>query len=414
MRRIRVAAYFLILALLPVAAAAQGSGAILIVNANLIDGVSAEPMRGAHVLIRNGRIESVALGKAEAPAGVTVIDLQGRWLLPGLMDGHVHITDQRAARLALASGVTTARSMGVSHFVDVGLRELHRAGDGSIPDFIAAGYHIRPNLAAEFALQRPDLRHLLSDLRGEENLRRVVRAMVERKVDVIKILATERAGLPDTDPRKRTFTESEMAAIVDEARKAGITVAAHAHGEEGAAAAVRAGVKTIEHGTYLSDATLQLMAQRGTCLDPTIATVADLVEPGGDYDNALLSIRGTTMLPRVRETTQHALKLGVMVVAGTDTGYGPNSARRMGHEVMELIALGMPPMQAIQSATSTAAVCYGIEKRTGAIQAGLEADLIVVERDPRSYPADLLDVLLVINDGQVAINRLPLQAGTPR
>jgi imidazolonepropionase-like amidohydrolase len=298
--------------------------------------------------------------------------------------------------------------MGVSHFVDVGLRELHRAGDYSIPDFLAAGYHVRPNVAAELALQRPDLRALLSNVRGEENVRRVVRAMLERKVDVIKILATERAGLPDTDPRKRTFTESEMAAAVDEARKAGITVAAHAHGEEGAAAAVRAGVKTIEHGTYLSDATLKLMAERGACLDPTIATVADLITPGGDYDNPLLSIRGTTMLPRIRETTQHALKLGVMVVAGTDTGYGPNSARRMGHEVMELIALGMPPMEAIQAATSTAAVCYGIEKRTGSIQAGLEADLIVVERDPRSDPAGLLDILLVINDGQVAINRLQM------
>ncbi len=199
-----------------------------------------------------------------------------------------------------------------------------------------------------------------------------------------------------------------MAAAVDEARQGGITVAAHAHGEEGAAAAVRAGVKTIEHGTYVSDATLKLMAERGACLDPTIATVADLIEPGGDYDNALLSIRGTAMLPRIRETTQHALKLGVAVVAGTDTGYGPNSARRMGHEVMELMALGMPGMDAIQAATSTAAACYGMEKRTGAIQAGLEADLIVVERDPRGDASVLLDIPVVINDGVVAINRLQM------
>ena len=162
--------------------------------------------------IRGGRIELIGAGLG-ARADETVVDAGGRWLLPGMIDGHVHITDQRAARLALASGVTTARSMGVSHFVDVGLRELHRAGEGSIPDFIAAGYHVRPNVAAEFALQRPELRELLSNLRGEENLRRVVRAMVERKVDVIKILATERAGLPDTDPRKRTFTESALASI---------------------------------------------------------------------------------------------------------------------------------------------------------------------------------------------------------
>ena len=408
MLRMRLVVLLLVWLGMPAPAWSQADGVILIVNANVIDGVSAEPMRGAHVVIRNGRIEQVAPGKVEAPAGATVIDLQGRWLLPGLIDGHVHIADQRAARLALASGVTTARSMGVSHFVDVGLRELHRAGESSIPDFIAAGYHVRPTVAAEMALERPDLRDVLGSLRGEANLRRVVRAMVERKVDVIKILATERAGLPDTDPRKRTFSEAEMAAAVDEARQGGITVAAHAHGEEGAAAAVRAGVKTIEHGTYVSDATLKLMAERGACLDPTIATVADLIEPGGDYDNALLSIRGTAMLPRIRETTQHALKLGVAVVAGTDTGYGPNSARRMGHEVMELMALGMPGMDAIQAATSTAAACYGMEKRTGAIQAGLEADLIVVERDPRGDASVLLDILVVINDGEVAINRLQM------
>lgn len=406
MDRIRRAFLVLVLLVIPAAVAAQAGSYIIVVNANVIDGVSAEPLRGVHVVIRDGRIEKVAPGKVEAPAGATVIDLQGRWLLPGLIDGHVHISDQRAARLALASGVTTARSMGVSHFVDVGLRELHRAGESSIPDFIAAGYHVRPNVASELALQRPDLRELLGNLRGEENVRRVVRAMVERKVDVIKILATERAGLPDTDPRKRTFSEAEMAAAVDEARKGGITVAAHAHGDDGAAAAVRAGVKTIEHGTYLSEATLRLMAQRGTCLDPTIATVADLIEPGGDYDNALLAIRGSTMLPRVREITQHALRLAVAVVAGTDTGYGPNSARRVGHEVMELVALGMPAMDAIKAATSTAAACYGIEKRTGSIQPGLQADLIVVERDPRSDVAGLLDVLVVINDGVVAFNRL--------
>ncbi|HEX9760925.1 MAG TPA: amidohydrolase family protein [Candidatus Acidoferrales bacterium] len=392
--------------LLSAGSAAQEQHVTIIVNANVIDGVSAEPIRGVHVVIRDGRIEKIAPGKVEAPAGATVVDLQGKWLLPGFIDGHVHIANRGAAHLALRSGVTTARSMGVAHFADVGLRELHRGGIHELPDFIAAGYHVRPNLAEQIFLDRPDLRDLMGELRGEDNIRRVVRAMLERKVDVIKILATERAGLPDTDPRKPVFTESELAAAVDEARKGGITVAAHAHGDEGAAAAVRAGVKTIEHGTYMSEATLRLMAQRGTCLDPTIATVADLVEPGGDYDNALLAIRGRSMLPRVRETTRNALKLGVTVVAGTDTGYGASSSRRMGHEIIELMELGMPPMEAIKSGTSTAAACYGIAGRTGSIQAGLEADLIVVDRDPRAYPEALLDILAVFNNGALVVNRL--------
>ncbi|MGH9815123.1 MAG: hypothetical protein ACRD6I_03500, partial [Candidatus Acidiferrales bacterium] len=118
----------------------------------MIDGVAAEPIRGATVVVRNGRIAEVRAGAAPAEAGARVIDLKGKWLLPGFIDGHVHITDRRGARLALRSGVTTARSMGVSHFVDVGLRALHQGGELELPDFLAAGYHVRPNVAEQMAL----------------------------------------------------------------------------------------------------------------------------------------------------------------------------------------------------------------------------------------------------------------------
>lgn len=387
-------------------AQAQAPAPLLIVNANVIDGVSGQPIRGAAVLVRGGKIESITPGKVEAPAGATVIDLQGRWLLPGFVDGHTHITDLRAARKALLTGATTVRSMGVAHFVDVGMRELNHAGAPEVPDVLAAGYHVRPTLDENFVVSFPELWDVARSLSGAENVRRVIRAMASRGVNVIKILATERAGLPETDPRKRVFTDEELAAAVDEARKAGLPVAAHAHGDEGAAAAVRAGVSTIEHGTYLSEATLALMKQRGTCLDPTIATVADLIEPGGDYDDAVLSVRGRHMLPRVREATARAWKMGVKIIAGTDTGYRPASNRTMSHEVAEFVALGMTPMDAIKAGTSLAAECMGVAARTGAIKAGLEADLIVVERDPLADIVNLQDVLVVINNGRIAMNRL--------
>ena len=169
---------------------------------------------------------------------------------------------------------------------------------------------------------------------------------------------------------------------------------------------MRAGVRSIEHGTYLSDQTLALMKERGTCLAPTIATVIDLTDPGGDYDSPLLSIRGRAMLPRVREVTAHAWKMGVKIVAGTDTGYGPSSNRRIPHEVAELVQIGMPPMEAIKAATSVAAGCLGVEKRTGSVRPGLEADLIAIERDPLADITALQDVLLVINNGKVMVNRL--------
>jgi imidazolonepropionase-like amidohydrolase len=379
--------------------------AFAITHANVIDGVSSQPLRDVTVIVRDGRIAQI--GAASPPADAPVIDLKGRWLLPGFVDAHVHISDLRAARAALASGVTTARSMGVNHFVDAGIRELNHAGAADLPDLVAAGYHVRPRPAEEMFLNLPGLHDLMSPgVNDAPSVRRVVRALIERGANVIKIMATERAGLPDTDPRKRVYSEEELAAAVDEARKSGVFVAAHAHGDEGAAAAVRAGVRSIEHGTYLSEQTLMLMKERGTYLVPTIATVADLIEPGGDYDNAILSIRGRHMLPRVRETTAKAWKLGVQIVAGTDTGYGPSSNRRQPHEVIELVQLGMPPMEAIKAATSVSAECLGISQRTGSIKPGLEADFIVIERDPLSDINNLQDVIVVINNGKVAINRL--------
>lgn len=384
----------------------QANPYLIITHANLIDGISGGPIEDATVFIREGRIEEIAPGKAPNRADATVIDLKGRWLLPGFVDAHAHLADLGAARRALVSGATTVRCLGVNHFVDIGFRELNHAGVSDIPDVVAAGYHVRPHPAEEFFLDMPKMKGLMGGVSGEENVRRLVRAMIERGADVIKIMATERAGLPDTDPRKRVFSDQELAAAVDEARKSNVYVAAHAHGDEGAAAAVRAGVRSIEHGTYLSDQTLAFMKERGTYFVPTIATVMDLIDPGGDYDNPILSIRGRAMLPRVRETTAHAWKMGVKIAAGTDTGYGPASLRRIPHEIIELVNVGMPPMEAIKAATSTAAACIGVDKRAGSIKAGMEADLIVIERNPLADISAIQDVIIVINNGKVVVNRL--------
>jgi imidazolonepropionase-like amidohydrolase len=378
---------------------------IAIINANIIDGLANEPLRNTTVLVSNSKIEHI--GPASIPSSMTVLDLKGRWLLPGFVDAHAHVRDLRAARTALQSGATTLRDLGVDHFVDIGIRDLNRAGVADLPDIIAAGYHVRSRPAEELFVDLPKLSDLMGkQISGEAALRRIVRAQIERGVNVIKINATERAGLPDTDPRKRIFTDEEIAAIVDEARKANIFVAAHAHGDEGAYAAVKGGVRSIEHGTYLSEKTLALMKERGTYFDPTIATVQDLIEPGGDYDNALLSIRGRHMLPRLREATAQAWKLGIKIIAGADTGYGPNSNRRIPHEVMALVEAGLPLIEAIKAATSLSAECAGILARTGAIKVGLEADLIAVERNPLENIGNLQDIILVLNNGQVVLNRL--------
>ena len=386
---------------------AQGpTPTIVITNATVIDGVASAPVRDATVVVRDGKIERIATGRIDTPNGATVLDLKGRWLLPGLIDAHVHLRDLTSARAALASGVTTARALGVDHFADIGIRELNHAGVADVPDVLAAGYHVRPRPADAMFLDLPRQAELMAGVNGPERVRRMVRALIERGADAIKIMATERAGLPGTDPRKRVYSEEELAAAVDEAKRSGKTVAAHAHGDEGALAAVRAGVRTIEHGTYLNDQTLALMKERGTCFVPTIATVIDLIDPGGNYDDPALSVRGRAMLPRVRDATARGWKAGVQVIAGTDTDYGPQSTRRVPDEVAELVQVGLSPMDAIKAATSLAARCLGIDQRTGALKAGLEADLIVVDRNPLADVGALRDVVLIVNNGRIAANRL--------
>lgn len=390
------------LGLLPAAGRAAPPEPLALINANVVEVRAGRVLRGVTVIVRDGRIESV--GKAASTTGLRTLDLRGRHLVPGLMDAHTHITSLEAAKRALESGVTTVRSSGVSSYTDVGLRELVRQGAVAGPDVLASGYHIRPRLAEEAFLDTPTLASLMPGLRSPEDVRQAVRANLARRVDWIKVLATERAGLADTDPRKQALTEEQLRAAVEEAGS--VPVQAHAHGDEGARAAVRAGVRSIEHGTYLSAETLAAMKDKGVFFVPTLTTVVDLVEAGGDYDIPVLRNRGRHMLPRLRQTVKDAHQAGVKIVAGADTGYGPNSLTRISHEVAAFAELGMTPAQALRTATLVAAEMLRLAGKTGAVEPGLEADLVAVEGDPLEDPAALQDVLLVVSNGRVALDRL--------
>jgi imidazolonepropionase-like amidohydrolase len=393
------------LALLSTPTASQSTTEVLVLRrANLIDGISARPLRNVTVVVRAGRIQSISRAPVRAPAGAKVIDLSGRWLLPGLIDAHVHLRDLNSARAALRSGVTTARSLGVPHFADVDIRRRHRAGASDLPDVVAAGYHVRRRLAQELFVEAPQLSRMAGGIRGPEDVREAVRVMAGRGADVIKVMATERAGLLETDPLRRVLTDEELAAAVAEARSAGLTVAAHAHSDEGARAAVVAGSRTIEHGTLLSRETLALIRRRGACLVPTITFWRDMLDPGGEYDDPKLVARAREMLPRVRETVALASKMGVVMAAGSDMRYDASSTYFLVDEIGELVGAGVPPMEAIKAATSAAARCIGVAGRTGAIRTGLEADLIVVEQNPLTDVRVLRNAVMIINDGRIVIN----------
>jgi imidazolonepropionase-like amidohydrolase len=376
---------------------------LALTHASVVDVRSGAVARNVTVLMRGGRIESVG---PPAPAGVRVVDLRGRYVVPGLIDAHVHIGSLAQMRAALESGVTTVRSAGVSHFVDVGLRELVKKGFVAGPDMIAAGYHVRPGVAPELFIDFPELGLLMGGVNTADALRRVVQANVSRGVDWIKTLATERAGTPDTDPRRQVYSQEELRILVVEAGTRNIPVMAHAHGAEGADAAVRAGVRSIEHGTYLTDDTLRMMAKQGTYFDPTADIVNDLTEPGGDYDHAALKRRGEMMRPILMAAIGRAVKLGVRIVAGSDTGYGPNSIARVSREVGILVDAGMTPLQALQAATVTNAEMLRLDKQVGLVAAGFEADVLVVDANPLDDIRTLLDPLLVVSNGRVALDRL--------
>lgn len=394
---------------LPVDATAQGPTTrshdpLALINASVVDVRSGRITASATIVLRNGKIESV--GSNPRPVDTRVVDLKGKYVLPGFIDAHGHPANLEAFRRALESGVTTVRSAGVPHYADVGFRELVKFGAIAGPDVLAAGYHVRPQLANEAFLSDPQYWDLMGGVTTVDRIRRVVRMNLSHGVDWIKVHATERGGTADTDPRKQVYTEDEIRAIVQEAAARNVPVQAHAHGDEGAVAAIRAGVRSVEHGTYLSNATLQLMKERGVYLVPTYVVLTDLRDPGGAFDSPALRIRGEHMLPRARDMLQRAHRIGVTIVAATDSDYGPGSVIRIGQELTYFVEFGITPLESIQAATIRAAEMLRLEKSIGVVEAGYEADLIVVERSPFDDITTVQDPLLVISNGRVGLDRL--------
>lgn len=373
-------------------------------NANVLDVRGGTLIAGATVVVRDGKIVSV--GKEGVPAGAKAIDLRGRTLMPGLIDAHTHLSSLPAASVALRSGVTTIRTAGVSFFQDVAMRELAKKGAIPGPDVVASGIFISKSLADTDLLADPSLAGITPDLPRAEYLRRMVRMNIAHGVDIIKTRSTERAGLPNTDPREQVFSEDDLRIVVEEAAKKGLGVECHSHGEEGSLAAVKAGVKSIEHGTYLSDETLALMKEKGIYLVPTYTIVFDLAEPGGDYDNPLLIVRGRSMMPHMQHAIRQAYKIGVKIAASTDTNYEGGSVSRVSHEVVHFTELGMTPMDAIRTATTVGAELLGLGTSTGAVEPGFEADLIAVNGNPIENIRVLEDPVLVVSNGRIAVNRL--------
>ncbi|MEQ8204822.1 MAG: amidohydrolase family protein [Woeseia sp.] len=371
-------------------------------NVHVFDGVSKRILRDATVLVADGRIEKVERGN-DVPAGYERIDAEGNYLMPGLFDVHTHIDNLAAAERALASGVTTVRSASVDAFQDVTLRELVRAGKVAGPDVLAAGVYVTPNLG-DSVLADPRLVALSDGVHTDEELRLLVQINADRGADVIKTRGTERAGLPDTDPRQQVYTEHQLKVVVDEAARHNLSVLVHAHGDEGARAAVLAGARSIDHGTYLSEETLRLMKERGTWFVPTWTTMNEMNEEQYDY---VLRLRGKHMVPHLEKAIRAAHRMGVRIATGADNSYQAGSINRIAFEVEAFVRLGMSNFEALQAATVSSAELLGVDDQTGRIAAGYEADLILLPGNPLEDVAALQDVVMVISNGQIALRRIP-------
>jgi len=426
------AAFAVSLALACAAPAAETAAPrwVLLKAGTLIDGTGAAPRRGVDVLVKDDRIESVGANLA-APAGATTIDLAGLTLLPGLIDCHTHLTfevssgtllngvtqtpaDQAIqatiyARRTLEAGFTTVRNVGANDFVDVALKQAIDRGTVPGPRMIvstnsfsiigghgdANGY--RPGILEDH------LDYTQGLPTGADECRKAVRYAHKHGAGVIKIMTSGGVLSANDALESRAFSDQELAAIVDEAHLLGLKVCSHAHGAEGIKSAVRAGVNSIEHGTYLDDEAVRLMKEMGCWLVPTRCAgewVYDQADKGGIPPHAVAKAKQVG--PVMRESFQRALEGGVKIAFGTDAGVYPHGQNA--REFRFMTDLGMKPMSAIVSATGDAAELLGWNE-VGVIAQGRYADFVAVRGDPLADITLLERPSLVIKGGAVVLDQ---------
>jgi imidazolonepropionase-like amidohydrolase len=273
--------------------------------------------------------------------------------------------------------------------------------------------HIRPKPGTAFFMVYPEFANAIEGtLVGPERIGAATRALIGKGADVIKVGASERAGLAHTDPRRPELTEDEIRAAVTEAAKKGLYVAAHAHAREGCANAVRAGVRSIEHGTWADEATLAEMKRRGTFFVPTLAAMSPLADPlGHSADDVTLRLRTQAMMGPLRAAVRRAHAMGVAIAASTDGSYDDDDIGdiRVAHDIALLREFGgLSPLESITAATLNGARVSGIESRTGTIRVGFEADLVAYDGDPLADPLTLFEPRLVVSDGKILVEGLGL------
>ena len=379
------------------------------------------------ILIEGDRITAVRADDGKVPAGARVIDLSGWTVVPGLIDLHTHLMDQmsadplaplarsaaqmafdgaRNARRTLEAGFTTVRDMGTWRvFTDAALRDAINAGIVPGPRMVVAGAYVTVSGGGgELTGLAPDVR-LPDEMRAgvantADEVRQRVRELLGGGADFIKVIATGAVLTLGTRPGAAEYSEAELRAAVEEAGERGAFVAAHAHGAEGIKRAIRAGVRTVDHGSFLDDEGIALMKARGAWLVADVWN-GDYIEEVGRRDGwpeEYLRKNAETVEVQ-RDGFRKALAQGVKVAYGTDAGVYPHGMN--GRQLATMVGLGMTAMGALQSATIEAARAIGWEDRVGSIAPGRFADLVAVPGDELGALAAFAEVGFVMKGGEV-------------
>ena len=402
---------------------------LLIKAGRLVDGRSQQVQTNVGILIEGERIKAVGpMGQIQAQAGsARVIDLGSMTVLPGMIDAHTHmllqgdVTSQdyndqllgqstayrailaaRNARIALEHGFTAIRDLETegAMYADVDVKHAIDRGEIPGPRVFASTRAMAPTGMYPITTDNWELElpHGVQPVDGVDNARLAVRQQVQHGADWLKYYSDRRYYFtPDSVLHSWVnFTDAEAKAIVDEAHRIGRPVAAHAIGSDGIAAALRAGVNSIEHGDGLTDSLMDVMVKNNVYWVPTVTVGAHVVARGGVWP-ALVALE--------RRAFGRALKKGVKIVMGTDAGGFPWTEINEAKEFEYYVTYGMTPMQAIQSGTSVAAALLGQEQNFGSIAPGLYADIIAVAGDPTRDITELQRVKFVMKSGMVYLSQ---------